>query len=111
MEQLEENFRAMSEPFTEEDVKLLSAHLDEIRPVYCRTCGRCEGSCPKGVAVPDAMRALAYAEGYGQPALGRATFRGIAGAESCADCIACTVRCAHGVEVAQRMARARELFG
>ena len=44
-EQLEENIRAMASPFTEEDKQLLSAELDYIRPLYCRMCGSCEGTC------------------------------------------------------------------
>lgn len=110
MEQLEENFKAMSEPFSEADVKILSAHLENIRPVYCRMCGRCDGQCPQGVEVQDVLRALAYAEGYGQPALGRQTFRGVAGTGKCSACPTCTVGCPHGVEVAERMIRAQELF-
>ena len=110
MEQLEENFKAMSEPFSETDVKILSAHLENIRPVYCRMCGRCDGQCPQGVEVQDVLRALAYAEGYGQPALGRQTFRGVAGTGKCSACPTCTVGCPHGVEVAERMIRAQELF-
>jgi predicted aldo/keto reductase-like oxidoreductase len=109
-DQVEENFRAMAEPFGEEDVKFLSAHLEEIRPLYCRMCGRCDGHCGQGVPVQDVLRALAYAEGYGQVALGRKTFRGLPGVAACSNCSGCTVRCPHGVEVAARMQRAQELL-
>jgi predicted aldo/keto reductase-like oxidoreductase len=110
MDQLDENFKAMSQPFGDADVNLLSAHLENIRPLYCRMCGRCEGTCPNGVAVPDVLRCLTYAEGYGQFTLARESFRDVAAAGSCSDCPTCTVRCPHGVKVEQRVRRAQELF-
>jgi hypothetical protein len=48
-EQLDENLRAMAEPFTEKDDKLLAVQLAEIAPIYCRMCGACNGVCAKGV--------------------------------------------------------------
>ena len=110
MEQLEENFRAMSQPFTEADVKTLSAHLEQIGPLYCRMCGRCDGACAQGLRVADVLRSLTYAEGYGQFALGRESFRETAAGRHCIHCDACTVQCPHGVDVAQQVRRAAELF-
>lgn len=110
MDQLDENFKAMSQPFNDADAKLLSAQLEHIRPLYCRMCGKCEGACPEGLAVPDVLRSLAYAEGYGQFVLGRETYRSVRAAGSCNDCDTCTVHCPHGVDVAGRMRRATELF-
>ena len=37
-------------------------------------CGSCGGVCEKGVPVPDVLRFLTYAEGYGQFALARERF-------------------------------------
>jgi predicted aldo/keto reductase-like oxidoreductase len=112
-DQLEENLKAMSEPFTEADVKLLSAHLEDIRPLYCRMCGRCEGACPKGLPVADVLRCLTYAEGYGNFPLGREQFRQLPGMPMqvrCGDCGTCRVHCPHGVRIAERMSRAQDLF-
>ena len=39
MDQLDENLRAMSEQFSQRDEKILSAHLEQIKPLYCRMCG------------------------------------------------------------------------
>jgi predicted aldo/keto reductase-like oxidoreductase len=112
-DQLEENLKAMGNPLSAGDEKLLAAHLEMIRPVYCRMCGECEGTCKKGLPVADVLRCLTYAEGYGQFALGRERFieamAGRAGA-SCGDCAECTVECPHGVHVADRMAQAQGLF-
>jgi aryl-alcohol dehydrogenase-like predicted oxidoreductase len=113
MAQLDENLRAMAEPWTKEDEQKLVARLERIRPDYCSMCGRCEGVCPKGLPVADVLRYLTYAEGYGQFALGREHFLTLPEAlrdVRCGDCAECAVRCPHGVQVARRLARAQALF-
>jgi hypothetical protein len=111
-DQFEENVRAMAEPYTEQDEKLLTAQLLDIGPKYCRMCGACGGVCERGVPVADVLRFLTYAEGYGQFALGREKFLQLGpevAAVRCADCEHCTVRCPYGVQVAARLRRAQEL--
>ncbi len=113
MDQLDENLKAMAQPFSPGDEKMLAAHLELIRPFYCRMCGKCEGACQKGLPVADVLRFLTYAEGYGQFALGRERFLELPSkqvAVRCGDCAECTVKCPHGVQVAKGMARAQELF-
>ena len=113
MAQLDENLRAMAEPWTPADEQLLAARLDRIRPDYCSMCGQCEGTCPKGLPVADLLRFLTYAEGYGQFALGREHFGLLPAAlrdVHCGDCASCTVVCPQGVEVARRLTRAQEMF-
>jgi hypothetical protein len=113
VDQLEENFRAMSEPFAAQDEKLLAAINEEIRPLYCRMCYRCTGQCPQGAAIPETLRYLSYADFYGQFALGREHFAQLADdarAVRCQDCAKCAVACPNGVRVAERMIRAQELF-
>lgn len=113
MDQLDENLRAMSEKFSPADEKTLAAHLDRIAPMYCRFCGQCDGACQKGLQVADALRILTYADGYGQFALARERFNELPSHHAtvrCSDCAECTVKCPNGVHVAERIARARELF-
>jgi len=113
LEQLEQNVRAMAEPFTEAEKRLLAEQLDYIRPLYCRMCGACEGRCPKGIPVADVLRYLTYAEGYGQFALARESFYQLpepVREVRCRDCERCTVECPHGVRVAERLIRAQELL-
>jgi predicted aldo/keto reductase-like oxidoreductase len=113
MDQLDENLKAMSNPLSAGEEKILSAHLDAIRPLYCRMCGQCDGACQKGLPVADVLRFLTYADGYGQFALGRERFLELSAthkAVRCGDCAQCTVKCPHGVQVSDRMARAQELF-
>ena len=50
MDQLEENLKAMEHPFSDSDEKLLAAHLEMIRPLYCRMCGRVRRRLPEGPA-------------------------------------------------------------
>jgi uncharacterized protein len=113
MDQLDVNIRAMAEPFTSRDEKLLVALNEDIRPYYCRMCFECSGQCPKGLPVADTIRFLSYADFYGQYALGRERFlelpdqvRGI----RCSDCGSCAVDCPNGVHVRDRLVRAQELF-
>lgn len=113
MDQLQENLRAMAEPYAHSDEKVLEAHLEAIRPLYCRMCGACDGTCRQGLPVADVLRILTYADGYRQFALGRERYQELAAAHRvarCGDCDTCTVKCPYGVKVAERVARAQELF-
>jgi predicted aldo/keto reductase-like oxidoreductase len=113
MDQLEMNVRAMTEPFSAADEKLLARIDEEIRPFYCRMCQQCSGHCPNGVPVPETIRYLAYADFYGQFALGREHFLALPAetrAVRCRDCVSCQVRCPNGVHVVERLMRAQDLF-
>jgi predicted aldo/keto reductase-like oxidoreductase len=113
MAQLDENLKAMAEPISADDHKVLAAHLEIIKPLYCRMCGKCEGTCAQGLPVADVLRFLTYADGYGQFALGRERFLELTSEQisaRCGDCVECTVKCPYGVQVSGRMARAQELF-
>ena len=113
MDQLEENLRAMAEPYTQVEEKLLAQQLERIGPLYCRMCGDCDGTCGKGLPVADLLRYLTYADGYGQFSLGREHFLALPAEVTsvrCQDCVSCTVTCPFGVKVASRLARAQELF-
>jgi hypothetical protein len=112
-DELDENLRAMAEPYTEKDDNLLTARLASIGPGYCRMCGSCGGVCEKGVPVPDVLRFLTYAEGYGQFALARERFLEMPQATRdvrCRDCASCSFRCAYGVTVRDRLTHAQEML-
>jgi aryl-alcohol dehydrogenase-like predicted oxidoreductase len=113
MEQLDDDFKAMGARFTDTDAKVLAAQLDYIRPLYCRMCGDCAGTCPQGLPVADMLRYLTYAEGYGQFSLGREHFLALPEEVTrvrCQLCPSCSVKCPNGVQVAERLIRAQELF-
>ena len=112
-EQFDENVRAMAEPYNDRDESTLRALLAYIGPNYCRMCGSCNGLCARGVPVPDVLRFLTYAEGYGQFALARERFLEIPDdvrAIRCRDCSTCSIECPNGVHVRDRVMRAQELF-
>lgn len=112
-DQLDENLRALAERYGPNDQKLLAKQLAFVRPLYCRSCGACTGMCPKGVPVPDMLRILSYADGYGEFALARERFLELpadARAVRCGDCESCAVRCSNGVAVRDRLMRAQELL-
>jgi predicted aldo/keto reductase-like oxidoreductase len=113
MDQLEENLRAMAEPYSPVEEKLLAQRLEQIGPLYCRMCNECEGTCAKRLPVANLLRYLTYAEGYGQFSLGREHFLALPAEVTsvrCQDCVSCTVTCPFGVKVSSRLARAQELF-
>lgn len=113
MDQLDDNLKAMSEFFGENDRKLLAMHLERTGSMYCRMCGECDGQCRKGLPVADVLRFLTYADGYGQFALGRERYQELEPAHAsakCADCPGCTVQCPYGVQVRAGVGRAQELF-
>jgi predicted aldo/keto reductase-like oxidoreductase len=113
IEELEMNFRAMSEPYTEADEQLLYTLNEQIRPYYCRMCYECEGKCPKGMPVTDVLRFLAYHDFCGDLYQAVNSFRGLAREirdVRCKDCSVCAVQCPNGVHVQERMIRAQELL-
>ena len=113
MVQLDEDLKAMVEPYGSAEETLLARQLEYITPVYCRMCGKCEGTCAKGLPVADILRYLTYADGYGQFSLGREEFLALpseAAEVRCRECATCTVHCPFGVKVAKRLTRAQELF-
>ena len=112
-DQLAENFAAASQPFTEDDGKKLTARLDAIRPLYCRMCGSCDGKCRQGLPVPDMLRILTYADGYGNFPLARQRFQELpreVASVRCGDCGECAVDCPNGVHVRERLTLAQEML-
>jgi predicted aldo/keto reductase-like oxidoreductase len=113
MDQLDENIRAGVQAFSDADARLLAVRREIIRPLYCNMCGQCDGECRQGLPVQDMLRIVTYADGYGQFGLARERFLELAPehtAARCNLCPRCTVQCPHGVQVAERLIRAQELF-
>ena len=110
--QLEANAAAVRVPFSREDEAVLGAWKARVSARFCRDCGTCAGSCPRGIAVPGLVRAAMYAEGYGDFDRARREVAAIpAGGRgpSCRDCRECAVRCPGGVDVRARVERALAL--
>ena len=113
MANLEMNVRAMTEPYTTKDEKLLFALNEQIRPFYCRMCYECKGQCPNGLPVTDMLRFLAYNDFGGNFHQARSKFHELPGEVRnvrCRDCSSCAIQCPNGVRVQDRLIRAQELF-
>ncbi len=111
--EVEMNFRAMTEPYTLQDEKLLYTRNEEIRPLYCRMCYECKGKCPRGVPVTDELRYLAYNDFGGSFHQARENFRLLPKEiqeVKCSGCSSCAIQCPNGVEVQNRLIRAQELL-
>jgi hypothetical protein len=112
--ELEMNFRAMAEPYTPSDEKLIYVKNEQIRPLYCRMCYQCKGLCPKGLPVTEVLRFLAYHDFAGDYHQAAASFRGLpkdVRDVRCSDCSDCPVQCPNGVRVRERLIRTQELLG
>jgi predicted aldo/keto reductase-like oxidoreductase len=111
--EVEMNFRAMTEPYTPQDEKMLFARNEEIRPLYCRICYECKGKCPNGIPVTDELRYLAYNDFAGDFRQARDNFMRLPNeirAVRCSDCSACAIQCPNGVAVRNRLIRAQDLL-
>lgn len=111
--ELEMNFRAMSEPYTPADEKMLYVINEQIRPSYCRMCYECSGVCPKGMPVTDVLRFLAYNDYCGNYHQARMSFMELPNEIKnirCSDCSTCAIKCPNGVQVHARLIRAQELL-
>lgn len=111
--EMEMNVRAMKEPYTPQDEKMLYVRSQHIRPLYCRMCYECKGKCPKGVPVTDELRCLAYNDFGGNFQQARGSFarlpeevRNI----QCRDCSFCSILCPNGVQVQTRLIRAQQIL-
>jgi len=74
--------------------------------LYCSGCQQCLAACPKGLAIPDLMRAYMYAYGYNNTAQAGELIRELGyGNDPCKGCTShCTVRCSRNFDVKSKIA-------
>lgn len=73
--------------------------------LYCQGCEHCVPNCPKGLPIPDMMRAYMYTYGYRQPEMAQSLLRSLGVQENpCSDCGHCTAVCTKGFNVAEKIA-------
>jgi predicted aldo/keto reductase-like oxidoreductase len=89
---------------TRADLELLGLYEARNGRSICRQgCSACEGACPEGVPIADALRARMYAFDYGDLAFAREEYARLGRpAAACASCAhqACTGACPHGLSIA-----------
>jgi predicted aldo/keto reductase-like oxidoreductase len=109
--ELREDIAVMGMRFKYVDGLILRGYGAAIEPYYCRLCGKCEETCPRGVEISTINRCLMYAEGYKNLELARSTYRKIPStrsASSCLDCRGCVARCVNGLDIRMKMGQARK---
>jgi aryl-alcohol dehydrogenase-like predicted oxidoreductase len=85
------------------EVAMLRRYADEMYDKYCRFCGECEASCPRGVAVADINRYAMYFSYYGREKEAMRRYRTLdrqCSAEACDGCTGpCDAACPFGRQV------------
>lgn len=112
-EAVDEDLAVIGMKLTRLDRKSLHRYSQKIDKTYCRMCGGCSGTCRYGVDIAENMRALMYAEGYGDLELGKETFYQLpitAKATVCSSCDSCTAKCVNGLKIAARLQKANEML-
>jgi hypothetical protein len=97
-----------------QDAALLTRYARKTEATQCRYgCDSCADACPRGVSIPDALRARMYAEDYELPELARAALdeAGIA-LDACTGCdgTPCASACPHGLQIPELTARLPQLL-
>ena len=113
MAKLREDIAVMGLKYGNVDRFILKSYGAAIRPFYCHLCGKCETTCPKGVQISTINRCLMYAEGYKNIELARASYGEIPASISaavCLNCARCLTRCVNGINIPEKMERARNLL-
>lgn len=113
MAELREDIAVMGLKYGNVDRLILKSYGAAIRPIYCYLCGKCEAACPKGVRISDINRCLMYAEGYENVELARNSYGDIPAnlsAAACLNCTDCVARCVNGLNIPEKMKRARKLL-
>lgn len=73
--------------------------------LYCQGCEKCLRECPKGLPIPDIMRAYMYAYGYNNARQSYDTLAELGLKENpCGNCINCTVKCSKNFAVSEKIA-------
>ncbi len=90
---------------------LVKAALEAGIVLYCQGCEHCVQNCPKGLPIPDIMRAYMYTYGYKQPEMAQSLLRSLDVQDNpCGDCGHCTAVCTKGFNVAEKVANVSRLI-
>lgn len=94
---------------TGEESAALAQQVARLRQRHCSRCGRCEGSCSRGLPISWLFRAGCVAQ---RPAVAYETWDDVeyfrlhpGGVSICGDCRAVTCRCPHGLDVRSELMR------
>ncbi len=113
-DQVNESFSvAYGLDLTNEEKAWLGSRNVRLAIEYCRQCGACLPTCPRGVDVPELMRTHMYAASYTNFDQARQTLDKIpagAGLRSCSECRDCSARCAHNIRIRENIADLKAIY-
>jgi uncharacterized protein len=111
-DQLDESWSVATDlAMTDEEKNELNMSFNQ-GSMYCNACEQCVGSCPKGLPIPEAMRAYMYAYGYKETIKAKELITRInLDADACTDCETCSVQCVKNFDVRGKIASIREIKG
>lgn len=74
--------------------------------LFCSGCQQCLAACPRGIAIPDLMRAYMYAYGYNNAAQAGELVRELGyGNDPCKNCtLQCNVNCSRNFDIRNKIA-------
>lgn len=114
IDQVNESFSvAYGLDYTNEEKAWLGDRSVRLAIEFCRQCGTCVPTCPKGVDVPSLMRTHMYAAAYTNFDQARQTIERIpdsAGLKNCSDCTDCSARCAHSIRIRENIAELKTIY-
>jgi uncharacterized protein len=113
MSELREDIGVMGLKLSYVDKLILKRYGAAVEPYYCYFCEKCEPTCPNGVAIGTINRCILYADAYKNMELSRSTYSEVpeaARASVCLDCEMCVAKCANGLDIPAKMARARKIL-
>ena len=101
---LEESFSIMENPELTDEEKEHIKKGESLASLYCKGCRECVEQCTKTLPVPDLMRAYMYTYGYSNLEKAHQLLVSLDVSENpCIDCRECTVNCAAGFNVAEKI--------
>jgi predicted aldo/keto reductase-like oxidoreductase len=92
------------------DLKMTAEELADLRigrsegGLYCQGCEHCVPDCPKGLPIPELMRAYMYTYGYREPEMAHSLLSSLGLPENpCSECSVCGATCVKGFDIADRV--------
>ena len=108
-EQMREDLEVMPDLALSDKEKADLVPPSGVAGLYCQGCRVCQGQCPRRLPIPELMRSYMYARAYRNLSEARDLVASLSLPERpCGDCRSCTVRCAMGFAVGERI---REISG
>jgi uncharacterized protein len=113
-DQLNESFSVASGlEYTPEEKAWLADKNVRLALDFCKQCGTCLPTCPRGVDIPALMRTHMYAASYANFEQARTTFDEIPAQASlalCGDCSDCSARCGNNLGIAEKVADLKTMY-